>query len=715
MAASTNYSIGKDGIAIFCIDIPDRAVNVLTTSLLNELGAFVEKVGGDEAIRGAIISSAKSDFLVGADLKEIMELLDRGFSPLDGYVFSQTYNDLLRKLETCGKPIAAVINGSALGGGLELALACHYRVLTNNPAARIGLPEVKLGLMPGGGGTQRLPRLIGIEAALPLLLEGKSLGPNDAKQLGIADLLAPQGRQIVLAKEWLLHNGSNQQPWDKKGFKIRANSGGLDTFMVSTALTAKNTNRNYPAPLSILSAVFEGSIVSIDSALRIESRYFGRLLADPVSRNMVRTLYKHRRNADGLARRPANVPTSTLGRIGILGAGMMGSGIAYVSANAELDTVLLDIDLETAEKGKEYSRRLVRTGLERGTILESNADALLKRINATNSYSDIEDCDLVIEAVFEDRGVKATVARKAEAVLAKKAVFASNTSTLPITELAEYSKRPGNFIGLHFFSPVDRMPLVEIIAGARTSDNAIAVAMDYVAKIRKTPILVNDSRGFYTTRVFTTFLNEGQTMLCEGIRPALIENAAKLAGMPIGPLELSDAVSMDLQYRIINQTRVDLGDDWKPPSGEGVISKFVAQLGRPGKRDGKGFYDYPSGQKKRLWPGLLEIYPPSQTQPDVKELIKRFLHVQALEATRCVEEGVIADPGDADLGSVLGWGFPSYTGGVLSYIDTLGIDRFVSDCDQMAEIYGSRFFVSQWLRDRARSCKTFNETRMPMA
>jgi 3-hydroxyacyl-CoA dehydrogenase/enoyl-CoA hydratase/3-hydroxybutyryl-CoA epimerase len=483
--------------------------------------------------------------------------------------------------------------------------------------------------------------------------------------------------------------------------------GTAQTFMAGNALVAKNTRHNYPAPIAAQSAMFEGCVTSIDDGLKIESQYFGTLLAGPVARNMMRSLFVSKGKADKLARRPEGVEKSQVRKLGILGAGMMGAGIAYVSAKAGMEVILLDTSLESAEKGKSYSEGLLRKAIERGRSTEEKAAALLGLIKPTTSYHDLAGCDLVIEAVFENVQIKADVTAKTEAVVPESCVFASNTSTLPITGLAEASERPDQFIGLHFFSPVDKMPLVEVILGEKTSDETLARSLDYVQQIRKTPIVVNDSRGFYTSRVFSTFTSEGITMLAEGVKPALIENAARLAGMPVGPLAVTDEVTLELAYKIGKETAENLGRPFPGDLSQEVVRKMVEDLDRKGKRYGKGFYEYPADAKKRLWPGLADHFPVADEQPAVEELKRRLLAIQALETARCVEEGVLTHVEDADVGSIFGWGFPPYTGGTLSYVDTLGIREFVAECDRMADTHGERFKVSDWLRDRAENGQDF--------
>ncbi|HQR49651.1 MAG TPA: 3-hydroxyacyl-CoA dehydrogenase NAD-binding domain-containing protein, partial [Steroidobacteraceae bacterium] len=673
----------------------------------------VEKVASDPAIRGAVIGSAKSSFMAGADIKDMAGAFSRGLTAAEAAKFSGELNRLLRRMETCGKPFAAAINGVALGGGFEVALACHYRVMSEDPKAGVGFPEVTIGLLPGAGGTQRTPRLIGVTEALRLISEGKPLKAQDALKKGLVNEVAPTGELVERARQWILKGGEGVQPWDKKGFRVPGGAGMMSpaaaqTFMVGTALAAKTTMRNYPAVAAILSCVYEGTILPIDAALAVESKYFGTLLAGPVARNLMRTMFINKGLADKLARRPAGPAKSQVKKLGMLGAGMMGAGIAHVSAVAGMEVVLLDSTQELAEKGKDYSRQLLAKDVSRGKRTQADAEAVLARIKPTTSYDELAGCDLVIEAVFENRDIKADVTRKTEAVIPKGSVFASNTSTLPITGLAQASKRPAQFIGIHFFSPVEKMPLVEVILGKKTNDETLARALDYVAQIRKTPIVVNDSRGFYTSRCFGTFVNEGIAMLQEGVAPALIENCAKLVGMPVGPLAVADEVSIDLSWKIMRQTEQDLGRKFQKPVTYDTVRKFVEELKRPGKRFGAGFYDYPKDAKKHLWPGLTGVFPRAAVQPPVNDIEKRFLCIQALEAARCMEEGVVTTASEADLGSILGWGFPAWTGGTLSYIDTVGIREFVAECDRLAKRYGKRFKPSKWLRERAARGESFH-------
>ena len=707
-----NYKVDADGIALLTIDVTGRPMNVMTEDFLQDLTAVVEQFASDESARAAVITSGKDSFMAGADLKGLVEDFPQRSDAAEVYAWSRRLQQVLRKLETCGKPVAAAINGTALGGGLEICLACHYRVVANQPKTVLGQPEVQVGLIPGGGATQRLPRLIGIEPALQLLTQGKHLDPAAALEAGIVHEVVEPGQEVAAARAWLLESGDAEQPWDKKGFRVPGGAGLLNpnsvqTFMFGTSLLQKMTGHNYPAPIAIMSAVYEGTVLPMDTALDIESKYFTKMLMDPVARNMTRTLFISKGEADKLVRRPPEPPQRRVAKLGVLGAGMMGAGIAFVSAKAGMQVVLLDTDRQKAESGKDYSRSLLQKRIDRGRMDGGTAEETLARIQTTTDYADLAGCELVVEAVFEDREIKAGVTAQAEAVIADDAIFASNTSTLPITGLAEASRRPAQFIGIHFFSPVDKMPLVEVIVGRETGDVAIAQALDFIQQIRKTPIVVNDSRGFYTSRVFSVFSREGISMLAEGINPALIENVARQAGMPVGPLAVTDEVSLELSYHVMSQTRKDLGDAYEATPADAVVNQFVNEFDRRGKRFGKGFYDYPENGKKHLWPGLAEHYRLAAEQPQPAEVRNRLLYAQSIETVRCLDEGVVTHPADADVGSVFGWGFPPWTGGTISFIETVGLDRFVAEADRLAERHGRRFAAPDNLRKMAKNGETF--------
>jgi len=693
----------SEGIATLRFDLAGRSTNVLDRAALAEFHAAVERAIADPAVTGVLLASGKEDFIAGADLEMVREFAD----PVDLRDATLRLHRLLRHMETCGKPFAAAINGTALGGGLELCLACHHRVLGDRPRTRIGLPEVTLGLLPGGGGTQRLPRLIGIQAALPLLLEGRRLTPQQALQAGVVHALVPAGEEEESARRWLLGQAGQpvSQPWDRKGYCVPGGDvqspAGRQTFMAANAMVRAKTLGNYPAPHRILSCVYEGLQVDMETAAKIETGHFVAVALSPQAKNMMRTLFFHMGEVNRLARRPSGVPTRHFRKVGILGAGTMGAAIAHAQATAGIETVLLDTSVELAARGRDRSRRLLEAQQAKGRVTTQAATATLARLHPTADFADLAGCDLVIEAVVEDRAIKADVTRKAEAALAGDALYASNTSTLPITGLADASARPGNFIGLHFFSPVEKMQLVEVIVGRKTTDKTLAEALDYVRAIGKTPIVVNDARGFYTSRVFSTYVREGLAMLAEGVRAALIENAGRQAGMPVGPLAIADELSLDLIDRISAQTRRDLGADYVPSAADDVIGKMVHRLGRVGRKAGRGFYAYPQEGKKHLWPQLDEHFVPAPVQPGIDSMVRRLLHIQSVEAARCFEEGVITSAADADVGALLGWGYPAAQGGPIGYIDSVGIERFVAECDELVRRYGPRYSVPASLRERA--------------
>lgn len=711
--------VDADGIATVTFDVPGRSMNTLTSSVMAEIPQVVERIRTDEAIKGAVLTSGKTTgFCAGADLGDMAGGMLGGAGLQEAYDAGWRLNGALRELETCGKPVAAAINGLALGGGLELTLACHYRVVGDDSKIQLGLPEIKVGLFPGGGGTQRLPRLIGVQAALMQMSEGKSWRPQEAKAAGVVHEVVARGSEVEAAKAWIKGGGKAQQPWDDKGFKLPGGGpyhpAGMQVFVMGNAMLRKQSYGNYPAVLNLMKSVYEGVQVPIEAGLRIETRYFIKTLMTPQARAMIRSLFLSKQELDKGAVRPAGVPKSDARKVAVLGAGMMGAGIAYVQAMAGIETVLIDQTQEAADKGKQYAVDLIEKRVSRGQMTREKADATLALITPTTDYALVKGSDLVVEAVFETREIKADVTKKAEAQLEPGAVFGSNTSTLPITGLAEASVRPEDFIGIHFFSPVNKMMLVEIIMGEKTGQAALAKALDYVLKIKKTPIVVNDSRGFYTSRCFSTYLIEGMAMLEEGYAPALIDNVGRMTGMPRGPLEMHDDVALDLSYKIAKQTQADLGDKYVPNPGQDIVARMV-EGGRYGRKNGMGFYDY-STKPKRLWEGLAELAPVTKTEgfgegvdaaANVEELKTRLLYRQAVEVARCWEEGVIDDPREADLGAILGWGFAPWTGGPVSMMDEVGLKTFVETCDRLAGQYGDRFKVPQLLRDMAARGETF--------
>lgn len=706
--------VDADGIALITFDVPGRSMNTLTGSVMNEIPQWVERIKTDDAIKGAVLTSGKaSGFCAGADLGDIAGGMIGGTSLQDAFDAGWKMNGTLRALETCGKPVAAAINGLALGGGLELTLACHYRVVADDSKIQLGLPEIKVGLFPGGGGTQRLTRLIGVQNALMAMSEGKPWRPNDAKGAGVVHEVVAKGTEVDAAKAWIKGGGKAAQPWDDKSFKLPGGGpyhpAGVQTFIVGNAMLRKQSYGNYPAVLNLMKAVYEGVQVPMDAALRIETRYFIKTLMTPQAQAMIRSLFLSKQELDKGAVRPAGVPKSDPKKVTVLGAGMMGAGIAYVQALAGIETILIDQTQEAADKGKAHVEELLKKRLSRGAITQEKFDALLGSVTATTDYDLIKGSDLVIEAVFENREIKAEVTKRAEAQLEPGAIFGSNTSTLPITGLAEASVRPEDFIGIHFFSPVDKMMLVEVILGEKTGEAAIAKSLDYILKIKKTPIVVNDGRGFYTSRCFATYVAEGLAMLEEGYAPALIDNIGRMTGMPRGPLEMHDDVALDLSVKVAKQTAIDLGDKYVPLQGAEIVRKMVEDLGRYGRKNGKGFYDYDSKPKK-LWAGLSELAPVTindSTPELVADQKERLLYRQAVEVAKCWDEGVISDPREADVGAILAWGFAPWTGGPITFIDQTGLKAFVAKADEYAERYGDRFKVPQFLRDMAAEGRTF--------
>ena len=721
----SNFTIenDSDGIAVVTWDSPGRSMNVIDAKVMDELSAIINQTTADAAVKGVVITSGKDAFCAGADLT-MLENLSRAFAELAAsqgeeaamsrfFEESRRWSVLCRRIETCGKPWVAALNGTALGGGFELALACHRRIAADNPRTRVGQPEVKVGLIPGAGGTQRIARMMPPADALQLLLKGDQLQLNRAKAMKLIDAVVPKADLIRTAQEWIKSGGSAKAPWDTDGFKLPGgpvySKAGIMVFTPANAIYRRETYDNYPAGRAILQAVYEGLQLPMDQALRVESRWFAKILRSPEAAAMIRTLFVSMQELNKGARRPANVPEKQLKKIGIIGAGFMGGAIAYVSALAGLNVVLIDRDPETAEKGKAHSQKLVTDQINRGRATTADREALLARINPTADFVELKDCELVIEAVFEDRKIKEEVISRTQNVLGEEAIFGSNTSTLPITSLAAAFKDRSRFIGIHFFSPVERMMLVEIIMGKETGDAALAMALDFARAIRKTPIVVNDSRGFYASRVVGTYIREGHLMLTEGVPPALIENVARMAGMPVGPLSLTDEVAVDLAWKILKATEADLGPAAIDPKQKALLSEMVEKRSRFGRKNGKGFYDYPQNAPKRLWPGLAELQPNrlNVDDVDIAVLKRRLLGIQALESARCIEDKVVTDMREADVGSILGFGFAPFTGGTISYIDGMGVKNFVQMCNDLATAYGERFKPSKLLIDMANKGQTF--------
>jgi 3-hydroxyacyl-CoA dehydrogenase/enoyl-CoA hydratase/3-hydroxybutyryl-CoA epimerase len=690
---AVTLTLDDDGILVATMDLPGRPMNVVGDALMAGIAEAAERLATDPAVKGLILASAKADFCAGGDL-DTMFTWTRPEQPFEA---SMAMKRVLRRMETTGKPVVAAIAGHALGGGLEIALACHARIVVDDPKIKLGQPEVKLGLLPGGGGTQRLPRLVGQQAALQICAEGHDIAPAKALAMGLVSELARDRDDLMFkARTWCATHEKSQQPWDAPKFRWPGGDSrspaSVQMLSIAPSIAAARSYGNYPAVQHILSCVFEGGLLDFDRACELESRFFAACVMSPESKAMIGTLWFQLNAIKKGASRPAAPARSRVTKLGILGAGMMGAGIAYVSAKAGIDVVLLDSTPEAAERGKAYSHGLLDKAVKKGRSTAEKRDALLAHITPTTDYAALAGCDLVIEAVFEDRAVKADVTARAEAVIPPSAVFASNTSTLPISGLARASARPASFIGLHFFSPVDKMPLVEIIVGEHTADDTLARAFDYVLQIGKTPIVVNDSRGFYTSRVFATYVMEGITMLKEGVHPRSIEVAGLQAGMPMPPLALQDEVSLSLSLHVADQTKKDLaaeGEAMVEHPGLSVVRQ-LCEIGRIGKKAGQGFYDY-GDDGKQLWPGLAELYPVAAEQPAQRELMDRLMFAQANEAARCLEEGVLRSVADGNIGSIFGWGFAPFRGGALQFIDSLGVPAFVSRARELAARHGPRF------------------------
>jgi 3-hydroxyacyl-CoA dehydrogenase / enoyl-CoA hydratase / 3-hydroxybutyryl-CoA epimerase len=719
MTSSITSVIDNDGIAVLTWDMQDSPVNKLNQQSLADFHAALQAAVENEKVKGIVLASAKSEFIVGADLAMLQDL--RSKSAAESFEEVMKVNKLLRYMETCKKPVVAAITGSALGGGLEVALACHHRVAANNPKLKVGFPEVKLGIFPGAGGTQRLPRLVRLQESLQLLTEGRLVGPDEAWQLGIVHKVVAPDQVLDEAKSYIKSGAPAEQPWDQKGYRLPSgevhSARGFETFTGANGLLSQLTYGNYPGPKAILECVYHGLQLDVLEGCTFEARKFVHVARSDVARNMIRTMFYSLNDANKLKDRPKDIPAHQVKKLGVMGAGLMGSGITYSSALVGMDVVLIDSTQELADKGKAACAKILEGGVKKGRMTEEKAKAVLDRIHPTTDYSALADCSLVIEAVFEDRKIKGEVNKKVAEAVGKDAIIASNTSTLPITSLAEAVTKQENFIGIHFFSPVDKMQLVEIIRGKKTSEEAVARALDYVQQIKKTPIVVNDSRGFYTSRVFGTYTTEGIYLLTEGVSPALIENAGRMTGMPMGPLEVADMVGLDTVQKITAATKADLGKAFEGEKLYEIITKIVIDEKRSGKKNGKGFYDYLDKHEKRLWKGLKNLVGEQKVEADVLEVQERLLIIQAIEAIRCLEERVVLKPADADIGSVLGWGFCPFHGGVVSYIDTVGTKWLLEKSKALSERLGSRFAPPKLLQELGKEGKTLYEhnweTRQP--
>ncbi|MSQ62602.1 MAG: 3-hydroxyacyl-CoA dehydrogenase [Betaproteobacteria bacterium] len=697
----------SESVVTVTFDAPGSPVNTMTAEWQAAFTGTVERLAGEirrerASIKGVILASAKKNFFAGAELKDVLK-----FGPDQGpavFHWLEAVKKPMRALEKLGIPVVAALEGTALGGGWEIALCAHCRLVLDRDSIQLGLPEVTLGLLPGAGGVTKTVRLLGLQAAFPYLVEGRTMRPQEAAKLGLVQGLAANRDDLFrMAREWIRANPSPKQPWDDENYRMPgggpSNPKVSQMLSIAPAMVVEKTRGLYPAPKAIMAAMVEGAYVDFDTALRIESRYLAKLAVSPVAKNLI-SLFLNRTAIKSGASRPKDVPKWKATKVGILGAGMMGGGIAYANAVRGVACVLKDVSLEAAEKGRGYTEKIL-------SRRKKSAEKELALIKPTADYKDLEGCDLIIEAVFEKRDLKAQVTKEAEPMLAAGAIFASNTSTLPISGLAKASAHPEKFIGLHFFSPVDRMELVEIIKGEKTSAETLAKAYDYVLQIGKTPIVVNDSRGFYTSRTFGTFVQEGCAMLAEGIPAAAIENAARQAGMPVGPLEVIDQTSLSLSMHVMEQAIADLKAEGKPlppeHPGQQVIVKMVKELNRPGRAAGAGFYEYPKEGRKFIWPGLAKIFGRDGVKFDIEEMKNRILYRQAIETARCLEEGVLTAVHDANIGSIFGIGFPAWTGGALQFINCVGPAKFVARADELAGKFGARFTPPKLLRDKAAS------------
>src|SRR6056297_337037 len=719
----TDFTMEKhaDGVAIITWDVADKSMNVMTMEAWPQLDSLIDDALADEAVKGIVITSVKEgSFAGGMDLNVIARMKEMaGDDPARGLMDGlMDMHRILRKIERGGmddknkggKPIAAALPGTALGIGLEIPLACHRIFAADNPKAKIGLPEVMVGIFPGAGGTTRLTRKLGAMGASPLLLEGKLNDPKKAKSAGVVDEVVPAGELLDKAREWVLSGPAIVKPWDEKGYKMPGGApyhpAGFMTFVGASAMVNGKTQGAFPAARALLSAVYEGALVPFDTALKIEARWFTHVLMDPSSSAMIRSLFINKEALEKGANRP-EAPDQKVRKLGVLGAGMMGAGITLVSAQAGMEVVLIDQSQEAADRGKAYTADYMDKGIKRGKATEEKKAEMLGRITATTDYAALNGCDLIIEAVFEDPGIKAEATKKALAQVDSDCIFATNTSTLPITDLAQASDTPQEFIGIHFFSPVEKMYLVEIIKGQQTGARAVAKALDFVRQIRKTPIVVNDARFFYANRCIIPYINEGIRMVAEGVAPALIDNAARQVGMPLGPLQLIDETSIELGVRIARATKSAMGDDYPDAAVDEVIFWMEGE-GRLGRKANAGFFDYDDkGKRQGYWSGLAEKYPHAESRPDLHEVQHRLRFAQVLEAVRALEEGVLEDIREGDVGAILAWGFAPWSGGPFSWLDIIGAPYAAERCDQLAEAHGPRFATPALLREMADRNQSF--------
>jgi 3-hydroxyacyl-CoA dehydrogenase/enoyl-CoA hydratase/3-hydroxybutyryl-CoA epimerase len=720
-SSTIRWERDDDGVVILTLDDPGQSANTMNAAYAASIKATVDRLESErEQITGVIITSAKKTFFAGGDLHDLKAASKENAEEIGEFV--RENKAVLRRLETLGKPVVAAVAGSALGGGLEIMLASHHRIVVEDPKIQLGFPEVQLGLLPGAGGVTRTVRMLGIvNAMMSLLLQGQRVRPEKGKEIGIVDELVSSPDELIpAAKKWIAENPEAVQPWDVKGYKIPGGTPSTPALAQNLPAFPANLRKqlkgaNYPAPHHIMAAAVEGAQVDFDNASEIEGRYFVDLVTSQVAKNMIQAFFFDLQRATGDRGRPAEIESFEPKKAVVLGAGMMGAAIAYVCAKAGIDVVLKDVSREAAEKGKRYSERLVAKAVERGRSTKEQADELLARITPTDDPSDAAGADMVVEAVFEDPAVKAQVFAEIEPHLAPDALLGSNTSTLPITGLAEGVSRPADFIGLHFFSPVDKMPLLEIIKGEATSEEALYRALDFAKQIKKTPIVVNDSRGFFTSRVIGTFINEGIAMLLEGVPASTIEQASSQAGYPAPVLQLSDELNLKLMKKIRDAAKAAAAGDGGPWAGhpaEAVIDRML-DGGRPGRLEGAGFYEYEDGKRTRLWPGLRDAFPPVEDPSSIslRDLEERMLVIESIETVKCLDEGVIETVADANIGSIFGIGFPGWTGGVLQYINGYegGVAGFIARARELAAEYGERFEPPASLVEKAERGETYTD------
>ena len=723
------FHYATDGaIATITWDLPGASMNLLNEQGIAELDAHVDTALADSAVTGVIITSAKKDFAGGMDLNVIARMKRQaqaaGGNPAETiFGFIMGLHAVLRKIERAGadpktrkggKPFVWASPGTSMGIGTEIGLACHHRIAADNPKAKIGLPEILVGLFPGSGGTTRLVRMLGLMGAAPFLLEGRTPEPKKAKSAGLIDAVVAPDDLLTAARDWLAQATGKDavKPWDQRGFKIPGGAPytreGFEMFLGGIVMTHGKSQGAYPAPKALLSAVYEGALVDFDTAIRIEARWFTSLLMNPSSEAMIRSLFINKQALEKGAVRPRDVPDMRVRKLGILGAGMMGAGIGFVAARAGIEVVLIDRDQASAQKGRATIEGILEEGVKRRKVTPEQSGEILARVLATPDYAALKGCDMVVEAVFEDPALKAKVTALAEAHLDANAIFATNTSTLPITDLAKASRRPERFIGIHFFSPVHKMPLIEIIKGKETGSEAVAKALDFARQLRKTPIVVNDARFFYANRCIIPYLNEGLIMVTEGVAPALVENAARQLGFPVGPLQLTDETSLELGLRIARATEAAMGEDYPRSGADDLLAELVEKRGRLGRKSGAGLYAYDAkGKRTGLWPGLREIWPAAAEQPALEEVQNRLMLAQALEAVRALEDGVLTDIREGDVGAIMGWGFAPWSGGPFSWLDIIGAEKAIAICDDLAARHGRRFKAPGLLHDLAGKGESF--------